>query len=265
MRRGETVAVDIQEILCACRPLVVMFSGGLDSVLLADLAHECLRDDMLCITIDSPVVKRCELEEAAKFCAGRGIRQVVLLLDETLDACFAANPPERCYICRRLRDRAVLEWVSENPGFIVADGMNKSDLDDYRPGMKAAHEDGIRHPLIEAGMDKDSIREMARSRGISGWDRESTVGLCSRVLYGLPLTHERLQRIEEAETFLQDMGLKDIRVRCFPGERAVIETNAAGVVTVKHQRVAIAEKLQALGFIWAGDVGVKKGRTKLPT
>ncbi len=240
------MAENLKNLLAGLGDLVVMFSGGLDSLLLTDLAHEVLAEKMAAFTIDSPTVAPAELQAARSFCQERGIAHHLIAIDETANKEFSANPPERCYICRKLRDQAVIDRAQKNGFNHIADGMNCSDLDDYRPGLKAAEEDGILHPFISAGLDKPAIRDLARMRNLPGWDREPTVGLCSRIAYGTVITPARLRRIAAGEKFLKELGLKGLRLRCFDGDRAVIECN--DFETIIARRAAISAHLLGLGF-----------------
>jgi len=148
--------------------LVVLFSGGLDSTLLAKLAYDVLGKDAAALTIDSAVVPRSEIAAGRALAAEIGIRQHVLLLNELEQEHFKTNPPDRCYHCRKTRDAAAWRWAGENGYPTIADGLSYSDLDDYRPGLKAATEDLIWHPFIEFRVGKKDIREFSRERGLPG-------------------------------------------------------------------------------------------------
>jgi len=153
----------IEELKDAMRShgrLAVLFSGGLDSALLARLAYDALGDHTAALTIDSAVVPRSEMSMARRLAEEIGIRHNVLRLNELEQEHFKLNPPDRCYSCRKVRDAAAWRWAEGHAFETIADGLNYSDLGDYRPGLRAATEDHIWHPFIEFKVTKDEIREM---------------------------------------------------------------------------------------------------------
>lgn len=226
--------------------LLVLFSGGLDSTVLARLARDVLGDDACALTFASSIIPAHEPAEARDLAAGIGVRHVVMDMDELSDPAFASNPPERCYLCRKMRDAAGSAWARQNGYHVVADGLNASDLTDYRPGMQAAREDGIWQPFAEFGVTKEEIRTMARDLGLAEWDRPNTVCLCSRIPYGTAITEDMIRRVDRAEEFIRLLGFRQVRVRLFPHDAAVVEVDdPAGALRYRDE---IVSSLRDLGF-----------------
>lgn len=228
--------------------MLVLFSGGLDSTVLARLALDELGDGACALTFSSPVMSSCELEEAGRAAGLMGIRRVVLPINELEDRSFAANPPDRCYICRKMRNDLALSWARENGFSVVADGLNATDLSDYRPGMAASREDGIWQPFVEFGLTKDDIRALARELGMASHDRPPTVCLCSRFPAAFPIEEPLLRRVEAAEGALRGLGFGYVRVRHFPYETAVVQVeDPAALLGVGPD---VERLLKGLGYLF---------------
>jgi len=226
--------------------LLVLFSGGLDSSLLARLAHDALGSDAEALTVDSTVVPRSEATIARAIAKDIGIPQHTLRLNEVEQEHFKSNPPDRCYYCRKTRDASVWRWAREHGFESIADGLSFSDLADYRPGLKAANEDQIWHPFIEFGVGKDEIRALSKELGLRGWDRPSMACLASRFPHGFGVTPNRVDRVDRAEEYLRSLGFKKVRVRHFPYDLAVVEIDdLAKALELKSQMVS---RLRELGF-----------------
>jgi pyridinium-3,5-biscarboxylic acid mononucleotide sulfurtransferase len=226
--------------------LLVLFSGGLDSSLLAKLAHDALGSDAEALTIDSAVVPRSEAACAGDIAEEVGITRHTLRLDELELSHFKSNPPDRCYHCRKARDAAAWDWAREHGFAAIADGLSYSDLTDYRPGLRAATEDAIWHPFIEFEVGKDEIRTLTRDLGLSGWERPSMACLASRFPHGFEVTPERVDRVDRAEEYLRSLGIVRVRLRHFPHGLAVVEVDdPAKVVALRGQ---IVSRLRELGF-----------------
>ena len=226
--------------------LAVLFSGGLDSALLARLAHDALGDHTAALTIDSAVVPRSEMAVARQLAQEIGIKHYVLRLNELEQEHFKVNPPDRCYSCRKVRDSVAWRWAEGHAFESIADGLSYSDLADYRPGLRAANEDNIWHPFIEHKVSKDEIREMSRQLGLSGWDRPSMACLASRFPHGCTVTPSRVERVDRAEEYLRGLGFGRVRVRHFPYDLAVVEVDdPVKAITLRGQ---IVTRLRQLGF-----------------
>ena len=226
--------------------LGVLFSGGLDSALVARLAHDALGDHTAALTIDSAVVPRSEMAMARELAAEIGIRHYVLRLNELEQEHFKLNPPDRCYSCRKVRDSAAWRWAEGHAFESIADGLSYSDLSDYRPGLRAATEDNIWHPFIEFKVTKDEIRDMSQELGLSGWDRPSMACLASRFPHGCAVSPDRVERVDLAEDYLRGLGFAKARVRHFPYNLAVVEVDdPVKAITLRNQ---IVGRLRELGF-----------------
>lgn len=240
---------ELKEAIRVKGEILVMFSGGLDSTLLAWLAHDVLKENAKAITFHSPIIHKEEAAEARMTAEVIGIPCEVVSIDETQeDPAFSGNPPERCYLCRKIRNRIARKYGDEQGIAVIADGLNASDFGDYRPGMKASREDGVWQPFAELGITKEEIREISRQIGLPGWDRPNTVCLCSRLPFGTEITMERLRRVEDAETFLKRLGFSVCRVRSFPLETAVVEVDDIGKA-IEHKDLIIAS-LREKGFLF---------------
>lgn len=226
--------------------VAVMLSGGLDSAVLARLAHEALGEQALAITIESPIVAFNEIEDAMKIAREIGMAHEIIPMNELDDREFATNQPNRCYICRKLRNRAAREVANDFAIETLADGMNHDDLRDYRPGRVAADEDKIWHPFVEMKLSKKVVRQMARELKLTVSDKHSEACLCSRIAYGINMNQDLLARVEKAETFLKTICEGPLRVRCLPYDLAMIDAaDHEGAMRAKDK---IVSTLRDYGF-----------------
>jgi len=199
--------------------LMVAYSGGTDSAYLAYAAHQVLGNEMLAVIADSPSLARADLDSAIHFAAAHAIPLRVVQTNELADSNYVLNSSDRCFHCKDELFR-VMSTIRGYPA--VAYGMNLDDIGDFRPGQQAAAQHHVLAPLAEAGLTKAEIRDLARQAGLSIWDRPAAACLSSRIAYGLPVTRETLDRIEQGEAFLASLGLRQFRVR-HHGEIARLE------------------------------------------
>jgi pyridinium-3,5-biscarboxylic acid mononucleotide sulfurtransferase len=229
--------------------LLVAFSGGVDSAVLAVAARQVLGGERMLAAIGvSPSLPALQLEQARAIAGQWDVPLREVPTAELDDPDYAANAPDRCYFCKReLWTR--LSGLAAREGYAaVADGTIADDESDHRPGRRAGAERGVVSPLAEAGFAKTDVRALARSLGLPIWDAPAAPCLSSRVLYGIGVTPERLRQVEAAETFLRGLGVTgDLRVR-HRGEEARIEVEPAQFARVRASRSAIAERLRDLGF-----------------
>lgn len=230
--------------------VAVAFSGGVDSAVVAKAAAVALADRAVAVTADSPSVPRSELDDARRLAAHIGIRHVVLPTREFDDPNYLKNNGARCYFCKSELYTAIEAKLPDLGAAVVCSGANLDDQGDYRPGLTAAAEHHVRHPLQEAGFTKADVRAVARAWGLPAWDKPAAPCLSSRIAPGLAVTPERTRRVEDAEAYLRTLGLKDCRVRYHDGDLARVEVPAADIARLADApvRTALAAELHRLGF-----------------
>jgi len=206
--------------------ILVAFSGGVDSSVVAYLAFKALGDRSLAVTIDSEVMPASELHDAFTVASHIGIRHIIVREDMLSNEDFVKNPEERCYVCKK-NTSLLLKSEAQKYGLpVIADGTNADDMNDFRPGMKAWHEEGFWSPLLELELGKEDTREIAREAGLSIWNKPSAACLASRIPYGTRITAAVLERIEVSEAYLHHLGFRQVRVRDY-GNLARIEIDDA--------------------------------------
>lgn len=242
---------NLENILKKIGKLAVAFSGGVDSAYLLYEAHRILGDNVLAVTAASAAVPESEIKEALDFCKKRGIRHIVCRTDELKVDEYRKNSQKRCYYCKKEIFKNLAYIAHENGITIIADGSNVDDEGDYRPGLTALEEMGIRSPLREAGYTKDDIRFFSEKAGLPTWNKPSFACLASRIPYGDEITEEKLRMAGEAELFLRSLGFDQVRVRVH-GKVARIETLAGDFsILINGQiRERIYEKFKQIGFTY---------------
>lgn len=228
----------------------VAFSGGIDSTVVVKAAFLALGGRAVAVTADSPSVPRSELAEARELAGLIGIRHVVVPTEEFDNPDYQKNDGTRCYYCKTELYSTVERLLPTLGVSVVVSGANLDDRGDYRPGLLAAAEHAVRHPLQEAGFTKADVRALARAWGLPTWDKPAAPCLSSRLAPGLTVTPERTRRVEEAEAFLRSRGLRECRVRYHEGDLARVEVPLAELAALAAEPVRgeLARELRRLGF-----------------
>ncbi|MGH7948266.1 MAG: ATP-dependent sacrificial sulfur transferase LarE [Candidatus Binataceae bacterium] len=229
--------------------VMVAFSGGVDSTFVLKVAHESLGDRVLALTTTSPTMPDDDHESAVHMARLIGARHLVIESNELEIPGYAQNPINRCYLCKH-NLFTVCEAKADDLGIAtIVDGLNLDDLTDYRPGMQAASEKRVRHPLVEAELSKSEIRELSRGLGLPTWDRPASPCLSSRFPYGTEITPDGLRRVGEGEKLLHALGFKVARVR-YHGDVARIEVEQRELPRLlgPELRETVDRELKRIGF-----------------
>ena len=229
----------------------VAFSSGVDSTFLLRVAHEELGENVVAVTARSHSFPKRELDEAAAFCAREGVRHEIIDSEELDIPGFVANPPDRCYHCKKALFGKLIAFAQANGLAAVLEGSNMDDDGDYRPGRRAIMELGVASPLHDAGLTKAEIRVLSKRMGLPTADKPSFACLASRFPYGERITAAGLERVERAEQWLMDagLGLAQLRVRSH-GDMARIEVPPADIPRLATRAEEIAAALKSFGFTY---------------
>lgn len=245
----ESKLVRLRSIFAPLGSVMVAFSGGVDSTFVLKVAQEVIGHSVLALTTTSPTMPSDDRRSALEMARLIGARHLVIESDELAIPGYAGNPLNRCYLCKH-NLFTVCEAKAAELGFeTIVDGLNLDDLHDYRPGIKAATEKLVRHPLVEAEMTKADIRVLSRAMGLPTWDRPASPCLSSRFPYGTRITPEGLRQVEEGEHLLHAMGFAVARVR-YHGDLARIEVEASQLdrLLLPEIRETVECELKRIGF-----------------
>jgi uncharacterized protein len=248
----QTLATKFDHLRTIFTPMpaaLVAFSGGVDSTFVLKVAYDVLGDRVLALTTTSPTMPDQDRRSALAMAAQIGARHLVIESNELEIPGYAGNPLNRCYLCKHNLFTVCEAKARELAIETIVDGLNLDDLHDYRPGIKAAAELRVRHPLVEAELSKAEIRELSRALGLQTWDRPASPCLSSRFPYGTTITEDALRKVERGEEFLHVLGFEVARVR-YHGDVARLEVEASQLphLLAAEVRDRVDRQLKQLGF-----------------
>ena len=239
----------LRRLLSELPTAMVAFSGGVDSTFVLRIAREEIGPHVVGLTTTSASMPARELEEARRLAQEIGIDHQIISTDEVAIEDYAKNPINRCYFCKDNLYRICHEHAARVGIKTILDGVNADDLGDFRPGLDAASEQQVRHPLVEVGLKKDEIRQISEQLGLPTWDKPASPCLASRFPYGTSITHGRLRQVEDAEEVLHALGFREFRVR-FEEDTARLEIaeEEIGLMASTEVREAVVSRIKTAGF-----------------
>jgi pyridinium-3,5-biscarboxylic acid mononucleotide sulfurtransferase len=239
------------DLLREMERVIVAFSGGVDSTLLARAAKDALGDRALLVTADSETYPTSELEETQRLAELLGMRHEVVRTRELDNPEYAQNSPNRCFFCKEELFNRLEPFARSEGGAQLVYGANMDDLGDHRPGMQAARAKGVRAPMIEAELWKEEIRGLSRELGLPTWDKPSFACLSSRFQYGERITGDKLRQIDAAESIMKSLGFRQFRVRHHDRlARIELPVEELGRLWDSGRRETIVEGFRALGYLY---------------
>jgi len=239
----------LREIIGKERSVVVAFSGGVDSSVVAKISYDELRNRAVAVTINSEIFPKRDLEISKKIAEEIGVEHIIVEHSDLNDEKFVENPVDRCYFCKSKEIKMINDIAKKKGINSIAFGVTISDFGEYRPGMIALNEDKSSLPLVEAGIGKESIGDIAKELGLSNFALPSTTCLASRIPYGERITYDKLKRIEKAEIFLLELGFSQVRVRNHMNlARIEVEEEEMGKLFLWKDK--IVSELKRIGFVY---------------
>ncbi len=246
---AEEKELNLRRLMREMKKVLVAYSGGVDSSYLALIATQELKENAVCLTGISPSVSSKQRIEAAQLAEEFQLNYQTVETDEMANPLYQANPNNRCYYCKTELYGKLNLIAAENKIDFILDGANTDDVGDYRPGRTAAAEKSVRSPLIEVGLSKNEIRELSKKQKLPTWNQPSSPCLSSRIAYGVPVTIERLSKVERGEEFIRSLGFKEFRVRV---HEEIVRLEIAPEEMKRALNLEITEKIaakfRALGF-----------------
>ena len=247
----EEKLANLKRILSNMGSALIAFSGGVDSTFLLKVAHDVLGEKTVAVTASSETYPASELEAARRIARELGATHLIIQTEELSKQEFVKNSPQRCYFCKKELFSRLNKIAKEQGLNYVADASNYDDLADFRPGMQAGQELGIRSPLKEAGLTKAEIRSLSHKMNLSTWNKPSLACLASRIPYGTRITREKLQRVNEGEKFLRGLGIRQLRIRDHDGiARIEVAQEEMGLFWQENLVRLIIDKLKKLGYTY---------------
>ena len=242
---------DLKYMLKSMESVLIAFSGGVDSTFLSKVAFDVLKDKALAVTATAATYPQAEFEEAKKLAQEIEIKHEIIISEELDIPEFSKNSTNRCYYCKGELFSKLREMADQRGFKHVADGSNFDDLNDYRPGMQAANELGVKSPLKEAKLTKVDIRELSKRMNLPTWNKPSFACLASRFPYGSGITKEKLTTVDKAEQFLRGLGIRQLRVR-HHGQIARIEVSKDDMAKFVKDKIRekIVKMFKELGYIY---------------
>ena len=241
---------DLRSYLSCLGNTAIAFSGGTDSGFLLKIAHDLLGEKVLAITVCSAFFPKSERIEAHEFCRKNSIRQIEIETDILSCSSVRKNPENRCYICKKEIFIKIKAAAAQNGFTAVCDGTNMDDEGDYRPGLKALLELGIKNPLRECRFSKSDIRKYSKEMGLNTWKKPSLACLATRIPYGEEITEKKLFMVEHAELMLHEMGFDQLRVRIYKENLARIEVIPSQMQKIFDQKEYVVLSLKKIGFTY---------------